>query len=88
MNEIFKTIKKHRERYPKALPVAKDKLLEELEELVQELKVPTTKSNLRKEIGDVIITLTGFTELSGMDIEEIILETIEINEKRDIRRFK
>ena len=77
-------IREHREQmgFKSTRLSVETKLLEELNELRQEVKVPTTRKNLMKEQGDVIITIAALCELNGYTIDEVVDYAIKINEGR------
>jgi NTP pyrophosphatase (non-canonical NTP hydrolase) len=70
--------------FPNTIPEsAAQHLIEEAEELLLEIKYPT--SNLKFELADCFILLMGIASLSGMDYDDIsnaILEKMSINKKR------
>ena len=74
----------HRDKmkYPKSRSAIELKLLEELTELKSELYIPTSNNNLRKEIGDTIIMIYALCDILNLSVEDIVDETIAINERR------
>ena len=80
----MKKIKEHRQRmgYSNSKFAIETKLKEELLELFNEIDIPTSTANLRKEIGDVTIMIEALCNLRGWNVEDVLRETIEINERR------
>ncbi|WBK39949.1 nucleoside triphosphate pyrophosphohydrolase [PinkBerry-associated phage LS06-2018-MD08] len=65
--------------------VIQDKLIEELRELINEIIIPTSTSNLRKEMADCVIMIQAYCELKGWTMEDIIDYGIAINESRMVK---
>ena len=74
----------HRDKmnYQKGRLAIETKLIEELTELKSELYIPTSNNNLRKEIGDSIIMIYALCDILNLSVEDIVDETIAINERR------
>ena len=80
-------IKEHRQRmgYSNSKFAIETKLKEELLELFNEIDIPTSNANLRKELCDVTIMINALCELRGWEIEEVIDYGIAINESRMVK---
>lgn len=61
------------------------KLIEELTELKDELYIPTSSGNLKKEIADVLIMIYALCEQRGYNVEEVLEYGILINEQRMVK---
>ena len=58
------------------------KLEEELNELLNELKRPTTQSNLKKELFDCMVMIVAKTRNMGLTTDELIEWGIRENQRR------
>lgn len=74
----------HREKmkFPNSKLSVESKLIDEIVELRNELRIPTSNNNLRKEVGDTIIMIYALCDILKLSVEDIVDETIAINERR------